>query len=238
MSLKIAIIGATGRLGKAIATLALQDPSFQIAAAITHSTSPHLNTPYGTLLNRPCNLPISATRTHLPVDLFIDVSTAAALRENLHTAVSHEKPIVIGTTGLSAKDLTLLDHASQHIPLFYTPNFTLGMALLHKIAQHTASHFPNAHIDLIETHHVHKKDKPSASALSLAKAIAQPVNIHSLRSGAAIGEHTLLFNTPEERLTLSHTAHTRDAFARGALAAALFLSRQPPGLYNMDNLLD
>ena len=98
-----------------------------------------------------------------------------------------------------------------------------------------AKHFPSD-IDLIETHRAGKKDAPSGTALLLAQTT--PAKIHSVRSGEILGEHTLIFNNAFERLTLSHEVHSREAFARGALAAAHFLIGKQPGLYSMDNLFE
>lgn len=175
-------------------------------------------------------IPITRTtpRKNLNCDVLIDVSSPLSLLENL----SAMKPIVIGTTGHS--DFSIIEQAAKTLPIFYAPNFSLGIALMRKVAAEIATRFPSD-IDLIETHHTQKKDAPSGTALLLSK-IAPNTRIHSIRSGKIIGEHTLLFNTAEERITLSHETHSRDAYARGALAAAHFLAHKPPGLYGMDNL--
>ncbi len=206
--LKIHLFGRSGRFGKAIAALIEQNRTFALTT-----------------------LPEAA-------DLFIDVTAPAALPKHLHIALELKKPIVIGTTGLADSDFALLKKASIQIPIFYSPNFSLGMAILHQLVEKTAALFhKEAHIDLVEEHHAAKKDAPSGSALSLAKTIGRPTHIHSLRSGQTIGSHTLYFNSPEEKITLSHHAHSRDAFARGCLTAAQFLSQQPPALYSMHDLL-
>lgn len=175
-------------------------------------------------------LPItrSTPRNQIDCDILIDVSSPEALAENL----SAKKPIVIGTTGHTT--FTLIESASKIFPIFYSPNFSLGIALMRKFTAELAHRFPSD-IDLIETHHLEKKDSPSGTALLLAKA-APNAKIHSIRSGKVIGEHTLIFNNSEEKLTLSHEVHSRQAFARGAIAAAHFLVGKPPGLYSMDNL--
>jgi 4-hydroxy-tetrahydrodipicolinate reductase len=214
LHLKVGLIGAEGRLGKEIA--ALHPPS----ALFTRTT--------------PASL-------HPEVDLYLDVSNKEALEHNLSVAIAAQKPIVIGTTG--HQDLSQMLEASTKIPVFYTPNFSLGMALMKKISAELARKFyREADIDLLETHHTQKKDTPSGSALLLAQTIREnhpsPVRIHSLRSGQIPGQHTLFFNTAEEKLTLSHEVHHRAVFARGALEAAFFLAKQPPGFYGMDELLD
>jgi 4-hydroxy-tetrahydrodipicolinate reductase len=167
-------------------------------------------------------------RTSIDCDVLIDFSSHLALLENL----SAKKPIVIGTTGHPT--LEVLEKAAEHLPIFYASNFSLGAAILNEMAKFVSKHFP-ADVDLIETHHAAKKDAPSGTALHLAKSLKDPT-IHSIRSGTVIGEHTLIFNNAQERLTLSHQVHSREAFARGALAAAYFLVGKPAGLYSMDDL--
>lgn len=171
----------------------------------------------------------STPRTNLPCDILIDVSSHQALLENL----SAGKPIVIGTTGHT--NLAPIEEAAKTLPIFYAPNFSLGAALLRKLAA-MARTFPSD-IDIIETHHKEKKDAPSGTALLLSKILPN-AHIHSIRSGKIIGEHTIIFNNAEERITLSHEAHSREVFARGAIRAALFLSNKPPGLYTMDHLVE
>ncbi len=219
MNVKLGLIGSTGRMGTAIRALAAQDPAFSIGASF-HSG--HLPDPTA------------------PVDLFLDVSLPSALSHNLRAAILCKKPLVVGTTGHA--NLDMLKEASQFIPIFYSPNFSLGMALMRRAAVEFGRKFPHAaRIDLIETHHTEKRDAPSGSAKTLAAAIREvhpaPVHIQSIRSGNLAGEHSLHFNTDEERLTLIHQAHSRDAFARGALAAAQFLAKQPSGFYGMDDLI-
>ena len=215
--LRIGLIGASGKLGKTIADLA--DPSFQIIA--------------------------SFNRAHLPrkdpkIDLFLDVSTASALEENLRIALLSQKPIVVGTTGHTSFEL--LKTAALSIPVFYSSNFSLGMALMRRASIEFAKKFhTNATIDLIETHRLNKKDAPSGSALMLAKGIeaVHParVAIQSIRSGDTPGEHVLFFRVEEEHLSLTHTVQNRNALAKGAIKAAHFLSFQKTGLFGMDDLL-
>jgi 4-hydroxy-tetrahydrodipicolinate reductase len=206
MSIKVAIFGASGRLGRSIANL-VTDP-FLLAE---------------------------------DADLYIDASLPPGVPAHLEIALSAKRPIVIGVTGLSTETHALIAHASKSIPIFYSPNFSLGIALLKKFAEFMAQSFHReANVDLIETHHLEKKDAPSGTALSLAKSLQENgrnPTLHSIRSGAIVGIHELIFNTAEEKISLIHTAHSRDAFARGALAAAAFLLKQSPGLYGMDNLL-
>jgi 4-hydroxy-tetrahydrodipicolinate reductase len=236
-SKRLAIFGASGRLGRAIAALALTDPRFSLVAALTHASSSHLGVDLGSLLNqKPVGVSLAVSSPQKS-DLFIDASLPSGLSSRLALAIHSRCPIVIGTTGFTDADNELLKQAASQIPVFHACNFSIGMALMQRLARDTSRIFPSAHVDLIETHRSQKKDLPSGSALLLAQSIQQPVKIHSIRSGHVIGDHTLFFNTPDERLTLTHEAHSRDAFARGALEAAAFLITQKPGLYNMDSLL-
>lgn len=197
--IQIGLIGAHGRLGKAIAAI---HPVFPILR----------DTP----------------RTHLPCNVLIDVSSPDALKENL----SANLPLVIGTTG--HKDFSLIEKAALRLPIFFAPNFSLGIALLHHLTRLTAAKFPSE-IDLLERHHKLKKDSPSGTALSLAKDLPN-ARIHSVRAASLLGEHTLTFTSDEEEITLSHKTHSRNAYAKGAIAAAYFLQKQPPGLYGMEHL--
>lgn len=232
----VGIFGASGRLGRSIASLACQDRTFEVGVLLTHSKSKHLDE----LIE---GIPLLSDPTKIPVDLYIDVSLPEGLSSRLAHAVQTGRPMVIGATGISSADRTQIEAASQKIPLLYTPNFSLGMALLRKLARDAARYFhADADIDLIETHHTQKKDAPSGSALMIARAIqderadAKPC-LHSIRSGSIPGTHELNFNTAEEEISLIHTVHSRNAFAKGALAAARFLSTQPPGLYDIDSLV-
>jgi len=208
---RIGLIGATGRLGRAVEALAGDS-----IAARFHRTSP------------------PDPRTE--IDVFLDVSAASALRQNLDAAVQGGKPIAVGTTG--AIDFNLLEEAARHIAVFYTPNFSLGMAVLKKAAKLVAGKFPGAAIEIVETHHELKKDAPSGSALLLAKHLEpREAAIRSHRIGQTVGKHELIFSASDERIALIHEALSRDAFARGALEAARFVALQSPGLYTMDDLI-
>lgn len=161
-------------------------------------------------------------------DVVIDFSS----KENLSKVLSLQKPLVIGTTGhASTQEMEI---AAKNIPILFSPNFSLGMmAMLEAAALLAKKGFS---IEIIEAHHDQKKDKPSGSALALAKAMGKEVPIHSIRSGDIIGDHTVLFVGEGERIELKHQVFSRDAFAKGALKAAKFLAKKPPGLYSLKDL--
>ena len=230
--MKIAIFGASGKLGRAITVLMSQEKDLILSEALAHAQSASI----GSFLN---GVPITASFQGM-ADLLIDVSLAKAFPISLDAALKAKKPIVIGVTGFNEEQKQLISCAAKKIPIFYTPNFSLGMAIFRRLAQDAARRFhASGTADIIEAHHSQKKDAPSGSALLLAQALQESgrsARIHSIRSGQIIGEHTLFLNCDEERLEIKHTVHSRGAFAKGALAAARFLIEQKSGLYGMDDL--
>lgn len=236
--IRIGIIGAAGRLGREITTLALRDPRFVMAGAYVRPGS----LLEGTALEG--SLLFSRDLLQGSVDVYLDVSLPSGLAQNLSIALQVGRPLVVGTTGLSEREHEQLRDASRNIPIFYAPNFSIGMALMRKWAAEAAAIFDReAAIELTEIHHAHKKDAPGGSALLLAKTVEEnhpegrTATIHSIREGTVVGEHFLSFKTKEEEIGLQHKAYAREVFARGALAAAHFLVGQPPGLYGMEALL-
>lgn len=233
MQIKIALFGASGRMGQAIASMASQEPDLLISQAIAHPRSSSL----GLSLAGVPIIPAFEGKA----DLFFDVSLAEAFPLSLSTALQIKRPLVIGVTGLSTQQLDELAAASHHIPIFYSPNFSLGMALFRQFSREAAKCFHrNSTADLIETHHAKKRDAPSGSALLIQEDLTgfgKEVRIHSIRSGSVLGEHHLRLNAEEERLELIHTVHSRAIFARGSLLAARFLIHRTPGLYGMDDLI-
>lgn len=170
-------------------------------------------------------------------DIAIDFSAPSALHALLERCESHRKPIVIGTTGYSTENEEQLREASKTIPILYSPNFSLGMAATIEAAKLLADRLQGAAtIEIVEAHHIHKKDQPSGSALAIKNATGAS-HIHSIRAGDIIGDHTVLFILGGERIELRHQVFSREAFARGAIAAARFLKTKPPGLYTIKDLL-
>ena len=151
----------------------------------------------------------------------------------------------------------MINKASEHIPLFYSGNMSLGIALLIELAKTTASALPEAEIEIIEKHHNRKVDAPSGTALMLANAICEvrpdaytncgrsgqgkraieEIGIHSVRMGNIVGEHEVIIGTQSQTITLKHEAHNRALFAEGAIAAAAFIIGLLPGLYDMKSML-
>jgi 4-hydroxy-tetrahydrodipicolinate reductase len=174
-------------------------------------------------------------------DVAIDFSAPAALKELLGKCLQHQKPVVVGTTGHSPENIQFVQEMSKKIPILFSPNFSLGMAACLEAAEQIARHLKGlCQIEIVEAHNATKKDKPSGSALALAKVVAKAAGdapIHSIRAGDIISDHTVYFVMAGERIELKHQAQTREVFARGALYAAKFLKTKPAGLYSVKDLL-
>ena len=174
-------------------------------------------------------------------DVLIEFTTPDVTVGHVQLAQELRKPIVIGTTGLSEAQQGTLRVAANTIPIVFSPNMSLGVNVLFELAQIAAQRLGSSYdVEIVEGHHRAKKDAPSGTAKRLAELVAsarkQPTNavpVHAIRAGDIVGDHTVILAGPSERLELTHRAHSRDVFARGALKAAQFVVSQKPGLYDM-----
>ena len=191
-------------------------------------------------------------------DCIIDFSHHSLTNDLLSFAVKRKMPLVLATTGQTDEERAAIKEASKEIPLFFAANFSMGVALLIKLAKLTAKAMPGAEIEIIEKHHDRKLDAPSGTALAIAKAIQEvrpeatintgrsgqgkrtpdEIGIHAIRMGNIVGEHEVMVGTNNQTITLKHEAHSRALFAEGALSAADFIKDKPAGLYDMQSLLD
>ena len=190
-------------------------------------------------------------------DVVIDFSHHTAVHDVLAYAKKIGSAAVIGTTGHTPEEKAAIFAASGEIPVFYAGNVSLGIAVLCRLVKQAVSFFPDADIEIVETHHNRKVDAPSGTALMLFNAVkeARPeavahcgragegkrtkeeIGIHSLRMGGVVGVHEVHICTPSQTLTLRHQAETRGMLADGAVDAARFMVGKSAGLYNMENLL-
>ena len=189
-------------------------------------------------------------------DMVIDFSHHSAAPELMEYCLNRKLPVIVCTTGHTDEEKQTITAASRSIPVFFSANMSLGVAALSALSRRAAELFPDADIEIVEKHHNRKLDVPSGTALMLFEEIrkARPdaeavvgrhengkrrkneIGIHSLRCGNLAGVHEIVISTGSETLTLCHEVGDRSLFADGALAAAEFLRRQPPGLYTMSNL--
>lgn len=190
-------------------------------------------------------------------DCIIDFSHHSCTADILSLARSMNVAVVIATTGHTEEETALIKSASEHIPVFFSANMSLGIALLARLARIAAKTMQGAEIEIIEKHHSRKLDAPSGTALMLANEIKtvredaynvngrsghgkrtkEEIGIHAVRMGNIVGEHEIIIGNGTETLTLKHEAHDRALFAKGAIAAAEFVYTRPAGLYGMHDIV-
>lgn len=220
--IRLLIHGAQGRMGQALIRLAEANPLLLIVAKTGRADLAQLS-------------------SVADFDVAIDFSSPEGFEAILAVCIERKKALVSGSTGLSESQFAALKTAGVLIPVLWASNFSLGVAVLNQLVGQAAKWLKNWDMDITEAHHVHKKDAPSGTALSLGQTIqsacgSTPV-YHSLRCGDVIGEHTVQFTGHGERIELTHRASNRDIFAQGALFAAEKLSVKQNGYYQFADLL-
>lgn len=251
--MRIAVYGATGRMGRLVLAEVLQDPDLVLHAALTRPGSPHLGANAGELAGvGHTGERIQADLTALVgADVIIDFSQPDGLRALLDTATA---PIVSGTTGLSAEDEQAVQRFAKRAPILLAANFSTGVAVLRHLVRQAAALLPDWDAEIVESHHKHKVDAPSGTARALVASVedgrgqqvvhvhgrAGPVGprtpgtigVHALRLGDVIGEHSLSLGGSGEILRLAHSATERRVFAVGAVRAARWIHQRPAGRYD------
>ena len=232
-------MGASGRLGRLIVTAVVGAPDMVLSAALTHEKSGAIGEQILGSHLTVCPLSEEALEG---VDIIIDASLPNGLAALLDLGGC--VPIVSGTTGGGQTLISKIETATKSRPILHTANFTAGVTLLTRLAVMAAAALPDYEVVLSETHHIHKKDAPSGTALLLADAIGatrkaqnEQFPIESHRQGEVVGEHTVSLVGATERIELGHVAMDRAAFAVGALRAARYLMGKPPGRYTMSDVL-
>lgn len=219
---KLLIHGASGRMGLALIRLAQANPLLKVVAMTGRSSFPAL--------------------AELPeFDVAIDFSSPEGFDAVLALCLQRKKPLVSGTTGLSAAQFQSLKQAGEQIPALWASNYSLGVAVLNRLVAQAGQWLKHWQLDILESHHIHKKDAPSGTALSLGETAraatgTEPV-YHSMRCGDVVGEHTVQFTGHGERIELVHRATNRDIFAQGALFAAEKIHGKLNGHYQFADLL-
>ena len=190
-------------------------------------------------------------------DVIIDFSSHLATADICDYAIKTKTPIVICTTGHTEEELAVIHETAKEVPVFHSANMSLGVALLCELARQAAALYPDADIEIVETHHNRKLDAPSGTALMIADRIREEredatyklgraghekrdrreIGIHAVRMGNVVGEHEVRIGTDTETITLKHEAHDRSLFAEGAIVAARYLIGQTAGLYGMRDML-
>jgi 4-hydroxy-tetrahydrodipicolinate reductase len=237
----IVVVGAAGRTGSRITSLALRDPSVTLIGAAVREGSPLIGTPVDA--SRP-SLRYSALINAPKPSVVIDFSTPSALAATARFATENGAALVIGTTGLSSEHDAIMRASSAIVPVLHTPNTSIGVAIVARvIADLTRTLGPEYRASMVDIHHIHKKDAPSGTAKRLAAsmrsagATLRDDEIESRREGEVVGTHIITLTGPAESVEVIHKATTRDLFAMGAIRAAKWLTDKKPGLYTIEDTL-
>ncbi|MFO7936682.1 MAG: 4-hydroxy-tetrahydrodipicolinate reductase [Kiritimatiellia bacterium] len=264
--MKIAILGAAGRMGYNLLDCAGDVSGCEIAAACDIAEHPAIGQTVREFSGiRSDAVPESLTYTAewpKEAEVVIDFTFHSAVIQNLRNAVDNGQAYVLGTTGLTDEEKNAVSEAAGKIPVVWAPNMSLGVNLLLELVRRSASILGDDYdAEIVEMHHRLKKDAPSGTAIGLAEALAEgrkvdlqdvaiygregiigerpkgEIAVHALRGGSVVGDHTVMFTADEERVEITHKAVSRKAFAKGALRASLWLSGKRPGMYNMRHVL-
>jgi 4-hydroxy-tetrahydrodipicolinate reductase len=259
MSIPVIIMGAKGRMGSTLVRLATESDDFSVRGVVERAEfSAGLE-----LLGCPVAFDLQDLLPSCPGATVIDFTAPEVSLSTARKASKTGNPVVIGTTGLSPEQLAELETLARDTPIFWSPNMSIGVNALVRVLPMLERILGDAYdMEITEIHHHHKKDAPSGTAVKLAQVLAgsrgwkmedvgnygrqgmvgarphEELGVHALRGGDVVGDHTVYFFGPGERIEVTHRAHSRENFARGALRAASWLSGQKPGrLYSMGQLL-
>jgi 4-hydroxy-tetrahydrodipicolinate reductase len=263
--IQLVVAGAAGRMGGRIIALAQESGDLAVAAALERPGHPALGADAGETAGvRRLGVPITPDAgTALTRDrVLVEFTAPEPTVEHVRLAAAQGARAVIGTTGLSAAQQAELKTAGARSAILYSPNMSLGVNLAFRVLALMARALGDDYdVEITEIHHRLKKDAPSGTAARMAEVIAEAlgrdlgtagvygrhgmvgergpkeIGVHALRGGDVAGEHTVTFAALGERLELTHRAHTRDTFARGALRAVRFIAAAKPGLYSMADVL-
>jgi len=262
---RIAVLGANGRMGQTLVRLIVTDDSLHLTGAATEPGHESVGQDVGRLAGID---PVGITVTDEPgaavavSDVAIDFTLPAATRGNVAACIEHDVEMVMGTTGLSAGDHELLARAGRKIAIVYGRNMSVGVNMISELARLAGRALGEDYdVEISEAHHRDKLDAPSGTALQLGEAVAAGrgvrledvavyerhgtqaarewggIGFASVRAGSIVGDHSIMLASDEEIVELRHRALDRNAFARGALRAARWVVEQSPGLYSMSDVL-
>lgn len=262
---KAVVCGACGKMGKAIIQAIASSSDFELSGAIEAKGHPELGKDAGAVAGvseMGVMVGSDGEQAFKVSDVLIDFTNPEATLEHLELASSFSLPCVVGTTGFSSEQLSLIEELSGKIPVLLSPNMSSGVNLLFYLVEESARILgDDFDLEVIEAHHRLKKDAPSGTAVRLSEILAkargwdldrvaiyerrgmvgerkrEEIGIQSIRAGDIVGEHTVIFGGLGERLELTHRAHSRLTFAYGALRAARFIVGKRAGLYSMRDCL-
>ena len=262
--LKIAIVGANGRMGRMLIESTLKDGTVQLAAALDQAGTPAIGKDAGELVGMPCGVMVSSDLEAgiAAADCLIDFTRPEGTLAHLAICQRHKTAMVIGTTGFDESGKQIIRDASKEIPIVFAPNMSVGVNVVFKLLD-TASRIlaEGYDIEIVEAHHRHKIDAPSGTALRMGEVVAQAlgrdlkscavygregvtgerdpstIGFATVRGGDIVGDHTVMYCGTGERVEISHKAGSRMPYALGSLRAARFLAGQANGLFDMQDVL-
>lgn len=258
----IAIAGASGKMGQILINTVLNSKELELGAAFDRDKN-LVNKDAGSLIGKKTNIIVKNTLDDLSkVDCLIDFTRPENTIKTLDYCIKYKVNIVIGTTGLSDHDLSKIKEASSKIAIMMSPNMSIGVNVTLKLLQQAASMLKNGYdVEICEAHHKHKVDSPSGTAIKMGEVIAsswdknlselavwsrqgnigprkdKTIGFSTIRGGDIVGDHTVYFCGTGERIEISHKSSSRQAYADGAIKAALFLQDKLNGLYDMYDVI-
>lgn len=262
--MRIAIAGASGRMGRMLVEAVLAAPDARLSGALDRPGSPALGQDAGAFLGTPAGVPITDDIESVlsQSDYLIDFTRPEGTLAHLAVARRHGVKMIVGTTGFSEAQKAELDAAATTLAIVFAPNMSVGVNVTFKLLELAARFLATGYdIEIVEAHHRHKVDAPSGTALRMGEVIAEAlgrnlsevavygregvtgerdpstIGFATVRGGDIVGDHTVLFAGIGERIEISHKSSSRVSYARGALVAARFLADKPHGLFDMQDVL-
>ncbi|KVR72071.1 4-hydroxy-tetrahydrodipicolinate reductase [Burkholderia cepacia] len=262
--MKIAIAGASGRMGRMLIEAVLNDSDAQLVGALDRADSPFLGQDAGAFLGKETGVRLTADldAVFAQADYLIDFTRPEGTMAHIEAALRHDVKLVIGTTGFTAEQKAGLQAAAGKIGIVFAANMSVGVNVTLKLLEFAAKHFSHGYdIEIIEAHHRHKVDAPSGTALMMGEAVAgalgrslddcavygrhgvtgerdpSSIGFAAVRGGDIVGDHTVLFAGIGERIEITHKSSSRVSYAQGALRAVCFLSARGAGLFDMQDVL-
>ena len=263
--LPVAILGAAGRMGRTLVRMVHAEDGLRVAAAVEREDDPHVGADAGTLAGIGeigVDVEGSLDRALDVSDVCIDFTLPGPTVEHARACRSRRRPMVVGTTGLSPEQRAMLAEAAADIAIMHAPNMSVGVNLCFKLLDIAARALGDSvDVEIVEAHHRNKVDAPSGTAVRMGEIIAgalgrdladcavygreghtgirdrTTIGFETIRAGDIVGEHTVMFGGEGERIELTHRAASRANFAAGAVRAARWVAKSPPGLYDMQDVL-
>ena len=243
----IIVCGVCGRMGKRIAALATKDENLHVVGATEIKGCSFVGSDIGSHLDGKGSLGIMISPDLSDdidkCDCVIDFTSAAASLEHVEICKKHNKPIVVGTTGITPEQKEIILAAGNDIPIIFAPNMSVGVNTVFELISQASKRLGSDYsIKVEETHHIHKKDKPSGTAKKIVEVIedtgVKVDNVQAFREGEVVGDHKVIFESAQDIIEISHSAKNRDIFVLGALEAAKFLAGKKKGNYSMKDVLE